>query len=499
MVDALGPYWETCLKAHYYWSAQIALLALKKHSRGHPLFKRAPIALTYFKAGRIKQALDAARKVLAADRTNIHARRIESTSLARTRDYAGAIRSAALVPDSARNLSDWFLLALAQRKLGDFEKALEATSRALEKAPSDAMLGRWQQEILAARRTGIDVYLAVPNRILLGTYHLLGNQPEDFAGALLRYIVANHRNDRDVQLRIVSEVRGLSQQAISTIYLPRAVPGRLPLLKTVLQTPSLLVDTRIDAIREIRSTSLYIKVAEITDQGEKLIREDALQVKLFPRDHWKFGNRTSSFGPLSFNFELIGAWVTPKASFIETHMKSAKRHVQGNAFVGFQGDTVEQVKGIYAYLRSKGISYVLSPRVFSNAEMIQRVRLPKDSINTQSAQCLEGTILFASFLEAIGIDPVIVVIPGHSFLGWKRGKRDRRPTMAAKGIYFQETTMVGRAQIPFEKAMQAAETHMAKYFRATAYGWIPSIPLTNVKMMAVSDLRKRGITAQPYD
>ena len=36
------------------------------------------------------------------------------------------------------------------------------------------------------------------------------------------------------------------------------------------------------------------------------------------------------------------------------------------------------------------------------------------------ANCIDGTVLFASALENIGIEPLIVLIPGHAFVGWKR-------------------------------------------------------------------------------
>ena len=121
-------------------------------------------------------------------------------------------------------------------------------------------------------------------------------------------------------------------------------------------------------------------------------------------------------------------------------------------FVGEQADTVSQVKAIYDELKARGVSYVMDPTVNTDLVKVQRTRLPSEVLESTNAQCLEGTILFATMLEAIGLRPIIVLVPGHAFVGWHATRADGVKPGADR--LFLETTMVGNA--PFEAAVKTA-------------------------------------------
>jgi hypothetical protein len=66
----------------------------------------------------------------------------------------------------------------------------------------------------------------------------------------------------------------------------------------------------------------------------------------------------------------------------------------------------------------------------------QRVRPFEVSLNTSQANCVDGTVLFASILRAIKIEPILVGIPGHMFLGYYKDSKK-------ENYSFLETTMLG--------------------------------------------------------
>ena len=45
--------------------------------------------------------------------------------------------------------------------------------------------------------------------------------------------------------------------------------------------------------------------------------------------------------------------------------------------------------------------------------------LPRESLADKEANCINGTVLFASLLEGISMSPAIVLVPGHAFLAWE--------------------------------------------------------------------------------
>ena len=79
---------------------------------------------------------------------------------------------------------------------------------------------------------------------------------------------------------------------------------------------------------------------------------------------------------------------------------------------------------------------------------MQRVRLPREALENKSANCLDGTILMASLLEAASLNPGIVLIPGHALLAWETNDHSNQWD-------YLETTMIGTQD--FETAQKAGQ------------------------------------------
>ena len=81
------------------------------------------------------------------------------------------------------------------------------------------------------------------------------------------------------------------------------------------------------------------------------------------------------------------------------------------------------------------ISYVDSAVSYALGST-QKIKFPIESIEEKSANCADGTVLFASIFESLGLDPLIIVTQNHVFLGVK-GKEINKETP----IFFIETTI----------------------------------------------------------
>lgn len=131
------------------------------------------------------------------------------------------------------------------------------------------------------------------------------------------------------------------------------------------------------------------------------------------------------------------------------------------------------------------MTYVMDPNVTSTASFVQRTRLPAEVLTTTNAQCLEGTLLFATLMESIGLQPIIVLVPGHAFVGWHTVAQD-----GTRGEpLFVETTMVGGFQ--FEQAEKVATDRVAKEWKDGAFKSGAST------LIDVTEIRKQGFLAQP--
>ena len=178
---------------------------------------------------------------------------------------------------------------------------------------------------------------------------------------------------------------------------------------------------------ETKEATLNMKV----DSNGKVIYNQTEKVRLLAKDTmvWEILN------PLTKKFfnlhDFCVTFVTPHDDKVEEILSIAKKYHPNNVLQGYPSisdneqirtDVDKQCESIFKALKDVGISYVDSHISFGWHEPFksQRIRFPSTSIRMRSANCIDGTILFASLLENIGIEPIIILVPGHALVGWKK-------------------------------------------------------------------------------
>ena len=186
---------------------------------------------------------------------------------------------------------------------------------------------------------------------------------------------------------------------------------------------------------------------------------------------------------------VFAGYVTEDAPWLDELIRDAFKGSNGAA-IGYQ-DTADgvdrQVQAIYQMLRKRGVRYssITTSSGTSDKVASQIVRFPIDSIRTAQANCVDGTVLLASILRKIGIEPLIVTGPGHALLGYFRVPPEKG---VKPDLRFVETTMLGVADFPDSLVAGARKVSewMSKsandpVFQMVAVGWaraegIASIP-----------------------
>ena len=121
--------------------------------------------------------------------------------------------------------------------------------------------------------------------------------------------------------------------------------------------------------------------------------------------------------------EMIAAFVTPNHDGIARLIKQASEILgswSGNpsldAYQSNDPNRVrQQVAAVYAVLQSLNITYCEPPASFEDAG--QRIRTNTALIEQRMGTCLELTLLYASCLEAMGLNPLIIFMNGHALIG----------------------------------------------------------------------------------
>lgn len=141
---------------------------------------------------------------------------------------------------------------------------------------------------------------------------------------------------------------------------------------------------------------------------------------------------------------MYAAYVNEDHPEIDKILGEALKTKMVNSFSGYQSGVKEvdlQIAAIWRVLNERGFKYSSitnnsgvnddDPTKFSS----QSIRTFENAIKTNQANCVDGTVVFASILKKIGIEPIIITVPGHCFLGYYT---DETHT----GKAFLETTML---------------------------------------------------------
>jgi hypothetical protein len=186
---------------------------------------------------------------------------------------------------------------------------------------------------------------------------------------------------------------------------------------------------------------------------------------------------------------VFTAFVTEDAPWIDELLGQAFKDAPVSAS-GYQTDekgVITQVAVVYEYLRSRGFKYsnitTVSGSGTSRKVASQTVRFPSDSMRTSQANCIDGTVLFASILRKIGIDAYIVTGPGHAMLGFATKNKVPKKEFLNHFVVV-ETTALGSAG--FDVAVKSG--------RKTFLGWLDKARNDLMfDVISVADARRAGV------
>ena len=281
-------------------------------------------------------------------------------------------------------------------------------------------------------------------------------------------VTVTNSADTSIQNRISVQVVGWSDEEIQDVELGAGKVGTYQFAPTFLP--------RLYRNHEIVAATALVTVRRM---GGQLVYRTTVPLRLRSVDdiYW---------GP---NFEyapFIASWVTPHDPWVERVLSRAKEFAPGRRLPGYESSTNPavqerstyiQARAIYRALQSRGVSYVKSSMTFGkNLDISERVRMPRESLDGIAANCIDGTVMYAALFENLGMEPVVVLVPHHAYVGVRVA-----PNSVA--YLFIETALTGRAS--FDRAVRAAQAGMKRY------------PASEVIRIPIADARQAGIYPMP--
>jgi hypothetical protein len=321
---------------------------------------------------------------------------------------------------------------------------------------SRKFLGQPIPELTTTTTPGIDAKSAPISPLLLNHQLDLPGRGEIFpalvaSGATdywpLAILTVSNNSDRPVLETVTAEIPDWSRPQVQTIVIGPRETRSLHII------PELLPQAYQND--EIRRAVLRIRAG--TDTAETTFAQS--------RAVFLHGAGDIYWGQKFSNAQYVARWVTPHDSEVLELIAEAKRWVPNGRFTGYRPNNNptpaqlnahvrRQANAIFQAMKGSGISYVNSVFTFGNyVGQAQRIRLPRETLALSSANCMDVSVVFASAIENLGMNPILVIVPGHAFTGIKLGPQSSEIlyldlTVLPKGSFEQA---VARAQIWLKK------------------------------------------------
>ena len=248
-------------------------------------------------------------------------------------------------------------------------------------------------------------------------------------------VTLTNKNQAPVRVITESEIIGFSDKATNTVDVP--ANGTLH----VTQNPR-LTQASIDRLDIERPASFHLRVVYLQNGDEKVIMDETQNITVTARRDfpWSITGFTQQE-----DFNLLAAMVTPTDPNVEALIRAAANHTSdGTMAGGYEGDVNdsknlvwERLSALWDAENDYKLTYINTTVTFASGTY-QRIRLPYEVLNQQSGNCIETSVLFASAAEALSLQPIIILIPGHAFMGVRVDDTN-------SNYYFIETTLIGRA------------------------------------------------------
>ena len=363
--------------------------------------------------------------------------------------------------------------------LGRLDDASSAVDAAEKLGGMGAVIAGLRNDLALAQSTSIVIDEFHQREIPLGIYHLYDKVKD--AGSVVALVLSNLA-DTDRTFRVDTEVTAVTRKASQTKTIKA---GAHELIRFA---PRFLDEFKPALVRSDLRTQLLLTVTAVESSGDRLVFDESFPVTVLTHDALPLQVQTGE-DTTRPAYIFLAAWMTPKDKAVHDLINSAKKLAPEGAFPpdgGPGGDAMQEVKALYDELRTKGIVFGMDASCAPALGTVQVTRLPAELLaeGADPPSCLEGPLLFATLLEALGIRPLFVMTPIHAWVGWHASHDEG----ARDSDHFLDTTGVH----DFKSALEAGQRSYGEEARYKHFDQALSF------LIDVTALRQAGVTPQKW-
>ena len=176
--------------------------------------------------------------------------------------------------------------------------------------------------------------------------------------------------------------------------------------------------------------------------GQLVEASDSRTVQLLGRNEVVFSSRKpADCGSWQDRFDygpaILASFVTKDDPIIQQVAGWVSGQAGGVAANASDEKAIQFLQVLYTFMAANHIAYQTPPSGEFNGQFGQHIKYGRDVLQNRAGTCVDLAILYGSVCEAVGLEPVLFLIPGHCF------PAVRLP--GSRKLFGVEITGVGRA------------------------------------------------------
>ena len=309
-----------------------------------------------------------------------------------------------------------------------------------------------------------DVRLTDPFFIELNLIPYLNFAVQQCGISLIEGLRIENKTDREFENLLVAVESNPQVFSPLRLAIRRLAPGEI----FTFPQESLFValdGTFLAALSGTNRGNVVVRIA----QGESELFRAARPLDIHPYNRW--------LGSRPFR-KLLAAFVTPNLDVIQAFRRRAsellKSHTGDGSMEGYRGADrarrLETIRAVYRAVAERGFEYV-TPNL-NDPEPGQPIRFPDRIVRDRGMTCLDASVLFASILEACGLNPLIALEKDHAYAGCHLDDRTlpaplvddltaiRKRVALDELVFFETTLACAPNPRPFAEAEESARAKL---------------------------------------
>jgi len=335
----------------------------------------------------------------------------------------------------------------------------------------------------------VDMQLQVRKELMSCLYKVYGN-PKFTQLWVAKTILKNNGTASLTNLRVRFRIPDYSSSWSSWVRTPTVYPGQ-----TVVDAYFPILSHSIRDLKSDTPATVEMEYSYARPDGKMVEENDSKPIQILGLNEVMFSSLpaeecTSWFE--SFNYSpLIGASFVVSSDPIITQYAGMAAKMAGGAGASLSDeDALKFMKGVYDLMVANQIKYQTPPGMMQKGVLRQHVKFGRDVLQNRAGTCIDLAILYASTCQAGGLDPILVMIPGHCFpvVRLPSGRLFAvEATVVSDGVPFDKAVQIGMKEL--NESIQKGAIYLVDVKKLRAMG----VPTPELPSMPPSTLNDWGI------